>query len=78
MGEIYGVTCSKCDNSFPVNIGHGMAGCGFFEIDDGAGKPYFYSYIENDQTLADIENILKAWDNVTEDNKPHAWRSEWF
>jgi len=78
MGEMYGVKCSKCDNSFPINIGHGMAGCDFFEIDEETRKPYFYGCIEYQPILSYVENIMNSWEYVEEDEQAFPWRSEWF
>ena len=78
MGEIFGVKCSKCDFTFSVNLGHGMAGCAFFEIDEETKKPYFYGEIKYQQVLSDVEHIMDTWDNVEEDENAYAWRSDWF
>jgi len=78
MGEMYGVKCSKCDISFPINVGHGMLGCEFFEIDERTKKPYFYGYTKNEEIISDIERILDTWDDVVEDDNASAWRAEWF
>ena len=78
MGEMYGVKCSKCDNSFSIDLGHGMAGCAFFETDEETGNPYFYGEIEHQHILSDVENIMNTWDDVEEDEQVYQRRSEWF
>ena len=77
MGQKYGVKCSQCDFSFPVNIGHGMLGCCFFETNIRTGKPYFYGYIKSKRTIADIERIRETWIEVIEDETVYEKRKQW-
>ena len=51
MGHIFGVKCEKCDYKFKADVGHGMRGCGFFEINPEANKPYFVNYIKHKNWL---------------------------
>jgi len=78
MGKIFGVKCSDCDYEFSANVGHGMAGCGFFEYSTNSGKPDYYDYIKDEKIIADIDRLVETAEDLREDTDKYSKHVNWW
>ena len=77
MGERFGVKCNKCEYKFGVNIGCGLLGLRFFEINERTGKPYYHGYISNQNIIADVDTLIRTAADVREDEDFYYSKNQW-